>query len=67
VRATFTGSLDSTDERTAVIYTAGGKSPSSATLGSDSIVPETVDVEIDPADKPHYIALSSGKPVIWCA
>jgi hypothetical protein len=53
------------DERTTVIYANGGKALSSATLGSDSVVTEVVDVEIEPADRPHYIALSSGKPVIW--
>jgi len=53
------------DERTTVIYANGGKALSSATLGSDSVVTEVVDVEIEPAEKPHYIALSSGKPVIW--
>jgi hypothetical protein len=29
------------------------------------MVTEVVDVEIGVADKPHYIALSSGKPIIW--
>src|SRR5262245_48214008 len=53
------------DERTTVIYANGGKALSSATLGSDSVVTVVVDVEIEPDEKPHYIALSSGKPVIW--
>jgi hypothetical protein len=53
------------DERITVVYANGGKGLSSATLGSDTIITEVVDVEIEPAGRPHYIALSSGKPVIW--
>src|SRR5262245_51605950 len=53
------------DERITVIYAAGGKGLSSTTLESDAIVTGVVDVEIEPADKPHYIALSSGSPIIW--
>jgi hypothetical protein len=53
------------DERTTVVYANGGNALSSVTLGSDAIVTEVVDIEVGIADKPHYIALSSGKPVIW--
>jgi hypothetical protein len=54
-----------TDERVTVIYAAGGKRLSSATLESGAVVTEVVDVEIEPADKPHYIVLSSGNSIIW--
>jgi hypothetical protein len=53
------------DERTTIVYVAGGSALSSVTPGSDGIVTEVVDVEIGVADKPHYIVLSSGKPIIW--
>jgi hypothetical protein len=53
------------DERTAVVYVNGGSALSSVTPGSDGMVTEVVDVEIGVADKPHYIVLSSGKPIIW--
>jgi hypothetical protein len=53
------------DERVALIYAYGGQALSSAALGGDDNVTEAVDVEIGAADKPHYIALSSGKSVIW--
>jgi hypothetical protein len=53
------------DERTAVVYVNSGSGLSSVTPGSDGIVTEVVDVEIGVADKPHYIVLSSGKPIIW--
>jgi len=53
------------DERTTVIYANSGTGLSSVTLGSDAIVTEVVDIEIGVADKPHYIVLSSGKPIIW--
>src|SRR5215831_2971772 len=53
------------DERTTIVYVNSGNALSSVTLGSDAIVTEVVDVEIGVADKPHYIALSSGKPIIW--
>lgn len=53
------------DERTTVIYANSGNALSSVTPGSDAIVTEVVDIEIDVADKPHYIVLSSGKPIIW--
>ena len=45
------------DERTTLIYANGGKALSSATLGSDSIVTEVVDVEIEPAVKTDLEAL----------
>jgi hypothetical protein len=51
-------------ERTSVIYANSGKAPSS-TLGDANGVTEVVDIEIGPSDKPHYIVLSSGKPIIW--
>jgi hypothetical protein len=53
------------DERVTVIYAHGGKGLSSVALGSDDLVTEVVDVEIEAAEKPHYIALSSGKPIVW--
>lgn len=53
-----------TNQRT-VIYANSGKGLSSAALGSDAIVTEVVDIEVGLADKPHYIVLSSGKPIIW--
>jgi hypothetical protein len=53
------------DERTTIVYVNGGNALSSVTPGSDGIVTEVVDIEIGVADKPHYIVLSSGKPIIW--
>jgi hypothetical protein len=53
------------DERTTIVYANSGEGLSSVTLGSDAIVTEVVDVEIGVADKPHYIVLSSGKPMVW--
>jgi hypothetical protein len=53
------------DERTAVVYVNSGNALSSVTPGSDAIVTEVVDIEVGVADKPHYIVLSSGKPIIW--
>ncbi len=53
------------DERTAVVYVNGGSALSTVTVGDDSIVTEVVEIEIGTADKPHYIVLSSGKPIIW--
>jgi hypothetical protein len=53
------------DERTTIIYVNSGSALSSVTPGSDAIVTEVVDIEIGIADKPHYIVLSSGKPIIW--
>lgn len=53
------------DERTTIVYVNSGSGLSSVTPGSDAIVTEVVDVEIGVADKPHYIVLSSGKPIIW--
>jgi len=52
-------------ERTTIVYANSGNALSSVTLGSDAIVTEVVDIEIGVADKPHYIVLSSGKPIIW--
>lgn len=53
------------DERTTIVYVNSGNALSSVTPGSDRVVTEVVDVEIGVADKPHYIVLSSGKPIIW--
>jgi hypothetical protein len=53
------------DERTTVVYVNSGSALSSVTPGSDRMVTEVVDIEIGVADKPHYIVLSSGKPIIW--
>jgi hypothetical protein len=53
------------DERTTIVYANSGNAHSSVMLGSDAIVTEVVDIEIGVADKPHYIVLSSGKPIIW--
>jgi hypothetical protein len=53
------------DERVTIVYANSGTGLSSVTLGSDAIVTEVVDIEIGVADKPHYIVLSSGKPIIW--
>ena len=53
------------DERTTIVYVNSGNALSSVTPGSDGIVTEVVDVEIGLADKPHYIVLSNGKPIIW--
>ena len=53
------------DERTTIVYVNSGNALSSVTPGSDGIVTEVVDVEISLADKPHYIVLSNGKPIIW--
>src|SRR5262249_29949222 len=53
------------DERVTAIYAHGGQGLSSVALGSDYRVTEVVDIEIEAAEKPHYIALSSGKPIIW--
>ena len=53
------------DERTTVIYVKSGAALSSVTIGGDDVITEVVDVEIAPAEKPHYIVLSSGKPIIW--
>jgi hypothetical protein len=53
------------DERTTVVYVNSGSALSSVTPGSDGLVTEVVDIEIGVADKPHYIVLSSGKPIIW--
>jgi hypothetical protein len=53
------------DERTTIVYVNSGNALSSVTPGSDGIVTEVVDIEIGVADKPHYIVLSSGKPIIW--
>jgi hypothetical protein len=55
----------SPDERVAVVYAYGGSALSSVSLGDDGLITEVVDVVVGRADKPHYIALSSGKPVIW--
>jgi hypothetical protein len=52
-------------KRTAVVYVNSGSALSSVTPGSDGMVTEVVDIEIGVADKPHYIVLSSGKPIIW--
>jgi hypothetical protein len=52
-------------KRTAVVYVNSGSAFSSVTPGSDGMVTEVVDIEIGVADKPHYIVLSSGKPIIW--
>jgi hypothetical protein len=52
-------------ERVTAIYVHGGQGLSSVALGSDDQVTEVVDIEVEAGDKPHYIALSSGKPVIW--
>ena len=53
------------NERVTAIYAHGGKGLASVALGSDDLVTEVVDVEIEAAKTPHYIALSSGKPIIW--
>src|SRR5215475_10682428 len=53
------------DERTTIVYANSGNALSSVTPGSDVMVTEVVDIEIGVADKPHYIVLSSGKPIIW--
>src|SRR5262245_9044053 len=53
------------DERVTAIYAHGGQGLSSIALGDDERVTEVVDIEVEVADKPHYIALSSGKPIIW--
>jgi hypothetical protein len=53
------------DERTTVVYVNSGSALSSVTPGSDELVTEVVDIEIGVAEKPHYIVLSSGKPIIW--
>src|ERR1700722_18138008 len=53
------------NERTTVVYVNSGSALSSVTPGGDGIVTEVVDIEIGVADKPHYIVLSSGKPIIW--
>lgn len=53
------------DERTTVIYANSGAGLSSLAVGNELSITEVVDVEIDASSKPHYIALSSGKPLIW--
>src|SRR5215813_9333175 len=53
------------DERVTAIYVHGGQGLSSVALGSDDRVTEVVDIEIEAAEKQHYIALSSAKPIIW--
>jgi hypothetical protein len=53
------------DERTTIVYANGGSALSSVTPGIDAVVTEVVDIEIGVADKPHYIVLSSGRPIIW--
>jgi hypothetical protein len=55
----------SADERVSVIYGYSGQALSSVSVGGDETLTEVVDVEIGAAEKPHYIALSSGKAVIW--
>src|SRR5262245_38104767 len=52
-------------ERVSVVYAYSGSGLSSVSVGGDEVVTEVVDVQIGPAEKPHYIVLSSGKPVIW--
>lgn len=53
------------DERVALVYAYSGDALSSVSIGTDENVTEVVDIEIGAADKPHYIALSSGKRIIW--
>jgi len=53
------------DERVTVLYANGGEGLSSVALESTLDITEVVDVKIDPGDFAHYIAISSGKPLIW--
>lgn len=53
------------DERVTAIYSERGQALSSVTVGGDAMLTEVVEVEVEAADRPHYIALSSGGPIIW--
>jgi hypothetical protein len=48
-----------------VICANSGKALSSISLGDANGITEVVDVEIGVSERPHYIVLSSGKPIIW--
>jgi len=53
------------NERVTVASGTRGQAISSVTLGDDSMVTEVVDVAVEAADRPLYIALSSSHAVIW--
>ncbi|MBL4787069.1 MAG: hypothetical protein JKY49_16795 [Cohaesibacteraceae bacterium] len=53
------------DERVTVLYANGGAGLSPVALGNIQTLTEVVDVEVTAGDRPHYIAISSGKPIIW--
>ena len=53
------------DERVTTISADRGQGLSTVTLGADSTFTEVVDIEVQEADRPHYIALSSGGAMIW--
>ena len=55
----------SPDERVTTVFAERGQGLSSVTLGADSTFTEIVDIEVEAADRPHYITLASAEAIIW--
>lgn len=53
------------DERVTTIFADRGQGVSTVTLGADSTFTEVVDIEVQEADRPHYITLASTGAIIW--
>lgn len=53
------------DERVTTIFADRGQGLSTVTLGADSTFTEVADIEVQEADRPHYITLASAGAIIW--
>lgn len=52
-------------ERVSLIYSNGGEGLSSVAIDNTLNLTEVVDIEVSASERDHYIAISSGKSVIW--